>query len=134
MLTVWDQTNLIVALVFYTTASNTGIHKWATKLLENKLWRKVFFLACHHLLELIDGAVWEQLFGNVKSPENPKLKEAWSGINMKNLNTLTPRTRQNSWLCYVIQIFLQPWNLVHETVEGCQLELILRVLNISVAQ
>ena len=33
MLTVWDQTNSIVALVFYTTASNTGIHKWATKLI-----------------------------------------------------------------------------------------------------
>ena len=96
MLTVWDQTNSIVALAFYTTANNTGIHKWAAKLLESMLGRKVFFLACHHhVLELIDGAVWEQLFGNVMSPENPELKEAWSGINMENFNT---------------------WNLVHESM------------------
>ena len=37
------------------------------------------------MLEFIDGAVWEQLFGNVKSPENPEMKEAWPGINMENL-------------------------------------------------
>lgn len=99
LLIAWDMTDNIRALVFDTTSSNSGIQRGASKLLEDMLNRKVFYLACrHHILEIIVGAVWEKLFGKVKSPENPLFKEfanAWLKIEKK-----TPRTLkiEISWL------------------------------------
>ncbi|KAG0717736.1 hypothetical protein GWK47_053838 [Chionoecetes opilio] len=75
LLEAWGLTGVITALVFDTTASNSGVHRGAAKLLEQQLDRKVFYLACrHHILEVLVGAVWENLFGKVKSPENPWFK------------------------------------------------------------
>ncbi|KAK8384675.1 hypothetical protein O3P69_014328 [Scylla paramamosain] len=52
-----------------------GESEEAAKLLEERLNTKVFYLACrHHILEVLVGAVWEKLFGKVKSPENPEKK------------------------------------------------------------
>ncbi|KAG0723598.1 hypothetical protein GWK47_042397 [Chionoecetes opilio] len=46
--------------------NNSGVHRGAAKLLEQQLDRKVFYLACrHHILEVLVGAVWENLFGKV---------------------------------------------------------------------
>ena len=50
----WSVEENIVALVFDTTASNTGVHRGATVRLQAALGRPVFFLACrHHMSELV---------------------------------------------------------------------------------
>ncbi|KAG0714022.1 hypothetical protein GWK47_014951 [Chionoecetes opilio] len=48
LLEAWGLTGVITALVFDTTASNSGVHRGAAKLLEQQLDRKVFYLACRH--------------------------------------------------------------------------------------
>ena len=72
-------------MCFDTTASNSGVKKGASKLLEEELGRKLLWLACrHHILELIIGAVWEKLFGEVKGPDNPyfkALRKEWQSID-----------------------------------------------------
>ena len=49
----------IVALVFDTTSSNTGVRQGATVRLQEALDRPVLFLGCrHHISELIVKACW----------------------------------------------------------------------------
>ncbi|KAG0720400.1 hypothetical protein GWK47_048588 [Chionoecetes opilio] len=77
--------------VFKTTARNSGVHRGAAKLLEQQLDRKVFYLACrHHILEVLVGAVWENLFGKVKSPENPWFKPSTTFGQILPQTTLQP--------------------------------------------
>ncbi|KAG0719075.1 hypothetical protein GWK47_051235 [Chionoecetes opilio] len=99
LLEAWGLTGVITALVFDTTASNSGVHRGAAKLLEQQLDRKVFCLACrHHILEVLVGAIWENLFGKVKSPENPwfkHFKDAWTDLTTDNPTTLSIRQK---WL------------------------------------
>ncbi|XP_045115079.1 uncharacterized protein LOC123506798 [Portunus trituberculatus] len=72
LIETWGLTDNIVGLVFDTTASNSGINKGAAKLIEEKLDKKVFYLACrHHISEVIIGGAWEAVFSKVKSPDNP---------------------------------------------------------------
>ena len=57
LLKVWNLSDRVVALMFDTTASNSGIHKGAAKLMEAHLDRKLPYLACHHhILDLVIGA------------------------------------------------------------------------------
>lgn len=95
LLDTWGLTDVVTALVFDTTSSNSGVHRGAAKLLEQRLGTKVFYLACrHHILELLVGAVWEKLFGKVKSPENPwfkQFKDSWGDLTTDTPTTLTIR-------------------------------------------
>lgn len=88
----WELENRIVALAFDTTASNTGRIKGAAKLLEEKLGKKLLYLACrHHVFELLAKAAWESLFGATQSPETKlfvEFKESWK--NLKKDITLSP--------------------------------------------
>lgn len=82
-----------MALVFDTTASNSGVHKGAANLMEESLGRKLFYLACrHHILELV-GAVWKLTFSEILGPDNKlfaDFKVAWSEIDKQlPANTLT---------------------------------------------
>lgn len=101
LLDVWELTTNIVALVFDTTASNSGVHKGAATLLEQRLGKKLFYLACrHHILELLVGAVWKLLFGPTLGPDNKlfaELKFKWDSLDkqMPAVNTLVV---DNSWL------------------------------------
>ena len=99
LLNAWDLTDNVTSLVFDTTASNSGVHKGAAKLLEDKLQRKVFYLACrHHILEIVIGGVWEKVFGKVKSPDNPwfqKLRDTWPDIDKEKYKTISTT---NEWL------------------------------------
>lgn len=99
LLVAWGLTGNIVALVFDTTASNSGIRSGSAKLLEDRLDKKMFYLACrHHVLELIVGAAWEVLFGKIKSPDNPwfkELKDTWAELTKEEHNALNPT---NFWL------------------------------------
>ena len=85
LLEAWDLSDNVVALVFDTTASNSGIHNGAAKLIEESLGRKLLYLACrHHILEIFVGAVWKKLFGNIFGPENKffaNFKASWPTLD-----------------------------------------------------
>ena len=56
----WGVSNQVVALSFDTTASNTGRHTGACKLIEQGLETDLLFLACrHHIMELVVGTAFE---------------------------------------------------------------------------
>ncbi|KAG0724541.1 hypothetical protein GWK47_040409 [Chionoecetes opilio] len=62
----------ITALLFDTTASNSGVHGELPSFWSNSLTgRCSTWPVENHILEVLVGAVWENLFGKVKSPENP---------------------------------------------------------------
>ena len=66
----WEITEKIIACGFDTTSSNTGVRKGACTLLQELLSRQILWLACrHHILELVVGAAFFELFGDTKSPE-----------------------------------------------------------------
>ena len=86
MLKTWNLDSKVKALVFDTTASNSGWKRGAAKLLEDFLQKKVLYHACrHHVHELIIGAVWKSLFGATTiGPENPlfkQFKNTWQHID-----------------------------------------------------
>lgn len=94
LLEVWKLTDNVAALVFDTTASNSGIYKGAATLLEQRLGRKLFYLACrHHILEISVGAVWKTLFGETHGPDNKlfaRFKSAWDSLDKQMpVNTIT---------------------------------------------
>jgi len=109
LLEAWDICDRVVALVFDTTASNSGVHKGAAKLLEERLNRKLLYLACrHHVLELVVAAVWRELFGDTVGPENTyfaQFKKAWQAID-KNLPIQT-LTLSDHWLIEVREGVIQ---------------------------
>ena len=71
----WKVENAVVGLVYDTTASNAGWKNGACVILEALLGRKVFYFACrHHIMERILCAVWQALFGETSSPDNPDFK------------------------------------------------------------
>ena len=66
----WGLEKNIVAFVFDTTASNTGVSKGATVRLQKFLERPIFFLGCrHHVSELIVKACWYAIFEDDLSPD-----------------------------------------------------------------
>ena len=100
LLGAWELQNNIVALVFDTTSSNSGIHNGAAKLLEEQIGQKLLYLACrHHILEIIVSAVWKQLLGQILGPDNKlfsAFKTAWSDLD-KEMPVETLST-SNAWL------------------------------------
>lgn len=91
----WNIKDAVTALVFDTTASNSGWKKGAAKILEDLLGRKVFYHACrHHVYELVVKDVWKSLFGKATTgPENAwfaHLKRNWSSLDREQqFKTLT---------------------------------------------
>ena len=75
----------IIALVYDTIASNTGVHRGATVRLQAALGSPVFLLSCrHHMSELVVKACWYCLFEAYRSPECKFLgdiKEEWSSFD-----------------------------------------------------
>ena len=96
-LEAWDVSDRVSALVFDTTA---GVHKGAAKLIEERLGRKLLYLACrHHTLEVVVGAVWKFLFGSTVGPENKffaHFKQSWKDID-RELPVQTLRVEE-PWL------------------------------------
>ena len=65
----WGLEKCIRALVFDTTASNTGLKKGATIRLMILMEKPIFFLACrHYVSEFIVEDAWFQLFETDLSP------------------------------------------------------------------
>ena len=86
LLEVWNLKQHVKALVFDTTASNTGCNNSATKCLEKLLDQKLFYNACrHHIYEFIIGAVYICLFGDSSAPDDANFKSfqaEWPKIDL----------------------------------------------------
>ena len=85
----WEITEKIIACGFDTTSSNTGVRKGACTLLQELLSRQILWLACrHHILELVVGAAFFELFGDTTSPEVTLfkvLKKSWDTLDLDDL-------------------------------------------------
>ena len=94
----------IVALVFDTTSSNSGIKKGAAKILEKKIGSKLLHFACrHHVLKIVVRAVWRLLFGDTQGPNNSlfvDFKLSWNRLN-KQLTAVKTQNVQHPWLLQV---------------------------------
>lgn len=81
----WNLVDKIDAASFDTTASNTGIHKGALKLLEKKLGRDLMNLACrHHIYEIGLKSVFESKFSASTAPTVSvfdRFAKAWDDID-----------------------------------------------------
>ena len=85
LLKEWSLKQHVKALVFDTTASNTGWNNGATKCLEKLLDQKLFYNACrHHIYEFIIGTVYTCLFGDSSAPDDPNFKSFQADRAAKN--------------------------------------------------
>ncbi len=87
----WGIANKIIACGFDTTSANTGVHRGCCTLLQALLGWQILWLACrHHILELILGAAYTELFGPTSGPEATllkKLQAAWSSLDLADVKT-----------------------------------------------
>lgn len=81
----WSLLDIVQAIVFDTTASNTGRLKGACYLLEQKLDRHVLFLACrHHVYEIVLQGVFSEI--QLSPSQGPdialfkRFKNTWKNI------------------------------------------------------
>ena len=65
----WNIADVVCAMCFDTTSSNTGCHSGACIKIEEGLgWNLLHFAYCHHILELLAGAAFKEAMGST-SPE-----------------------------------------------------------------
>ncbi|XP_071580212.1 uncharacterized protein [Temnothorax nylanderi] len=87
----WGFQNYVKALVFDTTATNTGRFNGACVLIENFLEKDLLYLPCrHHIYEIILRSVFEEKMGKTTGPNVlifKKFQNAWSGINVHNFRS-----------------------------------------------
>ena len=102
VLTACKATDSVKALLFDTTASNSGIRKGAATLLMKELKRVLMWFECrHHMAELFVKPVWIQLFGEETSPDWSDFghfKKMFPFIKKEKveLMTIKPGLEQNS--------------------------------------
>ncbi|KAK3925525.1 Replicase polyprotein 1ab [Frankliniella fusca] len=87
----WDLKENLMGLVFDTTSTNSGRWGGACVLIQQKLGKELLEFACrHHVLELVLGAVFDNLVGNSKSPDllfGDFLKNHWKTIDKETYRT-----------------------------------------------
>jgi hypothetical protein len=88
----WNIADMVRAMCFDTTASNTGHNTGACVLLERKLGRELMYLACrHHIMEVVIGKVFQVCMGSSSSgPEVllfKRFKERWHLIDKTRFQT-----------------------------------------------
>ncbi len=72
----WEAADDIVAMVFDTTSSNTGIHQGAAVFIEEMLDRALLWPACrHHVAELHIKWPYDKLMGATTGPDDPLFKK-----------------------------------------------------------
>ena len=81
----WELGPAVVAFVFDTTGSNSGVDKGACVRVQKKMGRKILFLACcHHFHELLAKNTWYQIFPKDDSPHCKlfmDLKREWESLD-----------------------------------------------------
>ena len=89
----WGLEKNVVAFIFDTTSSNTGVNKGATVRLQKLLNRPIFFLGCrHHVSELIIKALWYAIFEADLSPDCKffaTIKEEWASLDTSSEVSIT---------------------------------------------
>lgn len=85
LLNEWKLTEKVISMCTDTTGSNTGKHKGAIMLLQQKLNKFLFYLACrHHMLELLAGAAFNALFESSAGPDIQlfrRFQDSWETID-----------------------------------------------------
>ena len=91
MIEKWNIRDVIVAMCFDTTSTNTGCHKGTCKRIESDyLGRKIFWMGCrHHISELLLKASWHSKFEEDSGPitkafEN--VKEVWPELDISSVS------------------------------------------------
>ncbi|CAI6355634.1 unnamed protein product [Macrosiphum euphorbiae] len=82
-------------MCFDTTSSNTGKNKGSCVLLERKLGKNLFWLACrHHIFELVIGAAFQAVLPSaISGPDNRifvRFQSYWSEIDQSTYITANP--------------------------------------------
>ena len=81
----WELENLVRAMCFDTTSSNTGRSSGACIILEQLLGRHLLHFGCrHHILELVLAAAFGECLGPISSPEIlvfKRFRGQWSSID-----------------------------------------------------
>ena len=105
----------IAALVFDTTAVNSGYRQGVVVRLEAEFGRPLLQLPCrHHILELVAGASCSVVYGTTTGPKEllfKKLIDNWGNLDLKKYSPLElPRHhRELAGLVKDIVTFLQDW-------------------------
>ncbi|ESN96879.1 hypothetical protein HELRODRAFT_178679 [Helobdella robusta] len=97
----WNLEESVKALVFDTTASNTGKKNGACTLLQQKLWRNVLHIACrHHISEIIlEHAFSACMSSNTSGPKIAlflRLRNEFNSINQADYHTIMDDESTNS--------------------------------------
>ncbi|KAK3915674.1 tRNA uridine 5-carboxymethylaminomethyl modification enzyme 2, partial [Frankliniella fusca] len=87
-----------------TTSTNTGCNNGAVKIIEDRLGRRLIYLACrHHALEIIPKTLFENLIEKSSSPDIGKICKnfatEWEKLDQKNY---TPATMANDTTCNAV--------------------------------
>lgn len=82
MLEDWKVQENVIALVFDTTSSNTGLRNGCAVLIEKDLNRSLLWLACrHHVYEVHMKNTWQDLSGKTAGPDELLFKRFQSNWN-----------------------------------------------------
>ena len=88
----------IVAVVFDTTAVNSGLRTGVTVQLQRHISHPVLQIACrHHIMELICGGAATVVYGDTDSPDESvfkKFAEVWHCINKQNYRAFSSSDRK----------------------------------------
>ena len=86
LLASWNISKEVIAMVFYSTSSNTGADSGACKFVEEWCETPILWLACrHHIAELHISKVVQVVTGNTKDPGVAlfrRLKKEWSKLDI----------------------------------------------------
>ena len=89
LLEKWELVDEVVGLCYDTTASNSGAHQGACKLIENEIGRPLLWLPCrHHVSELHVKHAAKAVTGETKSPNDllfQRFKESFPTISKENI-------------------------------------------------
>lgn len=96
----WKLDHQVQALCFDTTASNTGRHKGACLLIEQKLGRDLLYFGCrHHIMEIILASAFVECMGSSPAPEFQlfkRFKAEWKSIDKSAFKDCTTDEHTNS--------------------------------------
>ncbi|XP_076060300.1 uncharacterized protein LOC143036625 [Oratosquilla oratoria] len=87
----WGLSHQIKAIVFDTTASNTGLLQGACIKIQEQLQKELVWLACrHHVYEVILADVFRSAYGPSSGPSIPlfsRFQDLWGNLDKRNFKT-----------------------------------------------